>query len=485
MNRYRPTTLRLADRHCPRAVDFYEADRARFRDIFAAGIAAHAVLDVLGMLTQRRGAALDEATARAAADDTAKKLMVDGRTFDGAAEPPLPASAVLEGRDLALAWALRHPLSPTARYELGAGFDRDWRPVGYGPAARFRLILDVFDIVEEEAGEESGGGRGVVVRDYKSAWSTDLSELDTVQMKAQAVAAALLVAAPIQIVGPPPGAEQMAELIRKAAASPIMLPAAGAEVVELRPLDFVRQEVVNLRTQQTFGRTIYLDEAGQAVLAGWQRDITMTMDALDELQPRVRVGQVLASSRERCEVVAEGRLMVGPRPARPGAGCVGCPWVLSCADAASLAVDVLGVVGGTFDAATLGAAYAIVEGQRDALRALVEAAADEGAVPVPGGRVGMVGRPAREPKKAAPRLAWDAWRAAVAQRTGAEGEALDAAALPGFLQALKVGGTGLEAVAKVLAPRDKAAQAALLAGWMDETTRRSFGVHKGEPCGDE
>ena len=48
MGCYRPTTLKLASAHCPRAVDFYEQNAPAFRDHFAVGIAAHDVLAKIG-----------------------------------------------------------------------------------------------------------------------------------------------------------------------------------------------------------------------------------------------------------------------------------------------------------------------------------------------------------------------------------------------------------------------------------------------------
>ena len=48
MRCYRPTTLKLASAHCPRAVDFYEENAPAFRDHFVVGIAAHDVLAHLG-----------------------------------------------------------------------------------------------------------------------------------------------------------------------------------------------------------------------------------------------------------------------------------------------------------------------------------------------------------------------------------------------------------------------------------------------------
>jgi hypothetical protein len=103
---YRPTSLRLASRHCPSAVVFYEQDRAYFRDHFAVGIAAHAVLEALGHARRQiHEQSQPWEQIEVIADRVAKQLMTTGRTFDGRSEPPLSPDAVVEGRDLALRWA--------------------------------------------------------------------------------------------------------------------------------------------------------------------------------------------------------------------------------------------------------------------------------------------------------------------------------------------------------------------------------------------
>ena len=64
------------------------------------------------------------------------------------------------GKELAIEWALRHPLSPSARYEMGVGFDANWKLSGYsGKTTRFRLILDVLDYHVEEDEETQMGLR--------------------------------------------------------------------------------------------------------------------------------------------------------------------------------------------------------------------------------------------------------------------------------------------------------------------------------------
>ena len=405
MSTYRPTTLQLANRHCPRAVDYYEERRQAFRDVYSVGIAAHAILDVLGQEGKRR--ALSEDTT--VADRVAQQLMVAGRTFDGVAEPPLPPDAVLEGRDLALSWIARNPLSLTAEYELGLGFSASWSPTGYSHAdadVRFRLIYDVVDRVDHE--DEETAGSGVVVRDYKSAWPTGQGELDTIQMRAQAVCAWL----------------------------------------RWPELDFVRQEVVNLRTGELFSRTLWYQQ-DQAVLQRWWRDLELAMEALDQMT-------------------------AGARPARPGAGCMGCPWVLSCEAASQFVRDARlgGALAGGLDRATVARAFLVADAQRQALVALAKRATEEGAVDVGDGcLVGTAAQPGRAARADAGRLAWRVW-----QERGGD--------LDGFLRALGPGVTSLQGVARLLLPRKKAEQEQLLDQWTEPSPRTVFGLHQ-RPAGDE
>ena len=80
MGCYRPTTLKLASSHCPRAVDFYEQNAPAFRDHFAVGIAAHDVLAKIGeMALSLRRAPLPEEMAREGAS-IARGLIEDRKS---------------------------------------------------------------------------------------------------------------------------------------------------------------------------------------------------------------------------------------------------------------------------------------------------------------------------------------------------------------------------------------------------------------------
>jgi hypothetical protein len=268
---YRPTTLRLASAHCPRAIDYYERKRPRFHEVFQAGIAAHECVASVGAWAAKHGAEPDAGTVVHLCEETARQLITAGRAFDGQPEPPMRAEDAYEGRDLAIAYATEEATVWPVKdvwVERGVAFDANWRPVGYNdPARRFRLIPDCMALIDD--GGEDYSGRLVLVRDYKTAWNTDASELDTVQMRGQAVAAYLL---------------------------------HGQEV------DGVRREVVNLRTRQTFYEDTWLELGGRDQIEGWRADVTRYMDALD----RMRDPQT------------------GLRPLRPGAGCLSCPWAANC-----------------------------------------------------------------------------------------------------------------------------------------------------------
>lgn len=264
---YRPTTLRLASENCPRAIDYYEQQRPRFYEVFQSGIAAHECLALVGSWAAKNGSAPDAAVIAELCETTARKLISTGRAFDGVPEPPMRAEDAFEGRDLALRYATADGtvwLTKDVWIERGLAFDAHWRPTTYGKLARFRLIPDVMAMIED--GGEDYVGRLLLVRDYKSAWHTDGSELQTLQLKAQAFAGFLLY---------------------------------GREV------DGVRREVINLRTGQSFFEDVWLEYGGREEIEGWRADVTAYMDALDAMRG------------------TDGR-----RPVRPGARlldvCVGC-----------------------------------------------------------------------------------------------------------------------------------------------------------------
>lgn len=240
LTRHRSTSLRYFTKHCPSALGFYERGEEMDRDFFAAGIAAHAVLQELGDAAREKGRPLDEKHTQRLADAVARILITDGRSFDGNHEPPLPPDAAVEGRDLALAWVLDNPPSPTARHEVGLAIDAKGNACAYDDeSARYVAILDVLDV--EEVGTEEYSGTAAVVTEWKTAWPTDESELDTIQTRGHAV------------------------LVDAAAPG---------------KYDLIIRRVVNLRTRQTFEHALSPEEDG-ALLEQWKRDVLLLCDAAD------------------------------------------------------------------------------------------------------------------------------------------------------------------------------------------------------------
>jgi hypothetical protein len=228
MTTHRPTTLQLLIRHCPAALDHYEAGHPQDRRVFHAGTAAHEFLHALG-----EGRDLQ---------DLAVRLMSQGRTGVDP-EPPMPPDAVIEGRDLALAYVERHPLPAGAYYEQRFAFDALWQPVEVDPYIATRVDRVAVEVDEDEDGFAS---TTVVVTDYKSAWPAVETELDTLQRRIQGVCAWL----------------------------------AYPEATHLR------LEVANLRRREVYARTITLDDDGIALLERWRDDITALCQAAD-VRPRV------------------------------------------------------------------------------------------------------------------------------------------------------------------------------------------------------
>lgn len=398
MNRYRPTTLRLASQHCPKAVDLYESpEQTAFREHFQVGIAAHECLANIGQWALDNEKRPRAEVIRQVADATMRKLMSEGRSFDGRPEPPMRGEDAIEGRDLAVSFALSDAAVWQVEHvwiEHGLGFDAKWRKVPYeSKDARFRLVPDVLSLVFSggEDGEEYES-RLACVRDYKSAWTTSESELQSLQMKAQAVAACLT----------------------------------------LMDVDGVRREIVNIRTGQVFREDIYFGSGGLEQLQQWQADITAQMDALDAMR--------------------------GPqgRPARPGKGCLSCPWALSCSAA-------VGVENGEKVDYLLAARLGKLDGERSRIIEMLKASCAEQSISVNGELVGWHVTETKEPTKTAAADLFTLWQEA-------NGD------LPGFLAALQIGVTGIGSIAKVLHKGDKAAQQEAIKQHTQIKRGREFGI---------
>lgn len=397
MTPQRPTTLKLFAQHCPAAVQHYEDGTPQDRRIFAAGTAAHEILFAVAEKRSR--------------DDVITALTSAGRDgIDG--EPPLPIDAVLEGADLADAWIEKVGVlgSRAARYEIGLAADRDWNPVRYdADDAYFRARLDVLDVLEEED-EDGYTFTGLLVDDYKTSWRAGEDWLTSVQAKAQAVLAAL----------------------------------SWKRIGLDAPPDFIRRQVTNLRTQQTYSADLILDVEGTATLRIWRDELALAIDAANRL----------------------------PRVASPGVGCVGCPYVLSCAPAREFIAAVNPF--GTGDPADLPAAYAASKATTDALEVMVREVVGDGAVDTGAGVVGYQSQPRRQLREGAAERLWDLFGGDDYRGKTVSGY------VRGMLKAMAPGVTSAEKVLKVLMPERSQAKErrALLETLIETKTESRFGIWK-------
>jgi len=305
MQTYSSTMLRYFVEHCPKALDFHLRGEPEETDIYQAGISAHAVLQVVG---EKKATSPEK--MRKVADAVVHELITTGRSYYGAPRPPMNPEPAFAGREIALEYLAAHQLpgdEEKARFEIALGMDAEGKPCDV-TGARWRAIIDV--VYEDVHGDEDFNADVVVVRDYKSAWPTGESELETLQRKGQGVLAWL----------------------------------------QYPEKQGVRMEVVNLRTHQTFSRVVYFDDAGIELLETWRRDIMSLCKAADVT-----------------------------RVARPGTGCVTCPFITRCPDAQKLAT-----------AAESAVSLAVLEGLRESLRERLKAQLVEAdGIEVPGGFVGF------------------------------------------------------------------------------------------------
>lgn len=412
---WRSSILSALDEHCPRALDFIEARTPHDRDIFDAGIAAHAVLDGLHRMQQQRGEITPDEAAKIA-HSVATGLVTTGRSFDGIPEPPMSPARAEEGRDLAIATWSAHPTDLSLSSERGLAVDADWGPVPYGSTlARYQAACD---IVGPWTVEEDGyGAIGLLVQDWKSAWPTSSAELETRQLRGQGLVAY-----------------------------------ANREDLGVEDPAFIRRRVVNLRTLASYEVDLWLDEAGMETLAGWRRDIELAMEA------------------------AEVRGPDGRRPARPGIGCAGCPWLSRC-DAAR--AHLRGGIHEDLDVATLATRLVVVDAMRQELWDRARLAAANGPIRVPGGEVGFIAGRERKPLS-------DAWRTLAHHWFGVtDGPAWDAeyADVLGLLRAIEPGVGAIEGAAKTLYPFTRsdpswrANRDALVAACTTTSTSAKFGIY--------
>lgn len=400
----RPTTLRLFIEACPRAVDLYEANAPIDRSIYAIGTAAHDCLHALG-----DAGLTGEFDESKLLDAVCLKLMSTGRQGVDA-EPPIAPDAVFAGRDLAERYYRERPL-PTADawFEKGFGFDPGWKNVSYHDATWFRTRLDVVEKVTHE--DEESYGVGLIVRDYKSAWPAGESLLESIQLRSQAVA--VWKADPAWF-----GMDQ--------------------------PPDFIRREIVNLRTLQTFHADVWTS-GNDHILEAWMRQIETAIEAE----------------------------AVKPRTASPGVRCVGCMYAGSCPDAAGFF--------GTMKPSDAATAYAVAVGVAKGLEPFARAAAQEAPALVPGGEVGWRVQAKRTAVSDAGARLWERWTQGQTVDPGADG------LVRGLLARIGIGVSQVESVAKALFPgrKEKEDRETFAATLLNQTSGRRFGIWRDEPVSDD
>lgn len=426
MTTWRSTLLNLAARHCSRALDFAEANAPYEREHFAVGVSAHAIIEDVGKAAAERRRYLTNAEVEDIAQRTAESLIREGRDFEGQPEPPLRSDLVWRGRDLALAYARECPLAPDGCYEQEAAVTKEWLPCPAGEGAYLKARIDFYatrvaglDLMAEDD-EEEVSGPVLVIDDFKSAWTADEDELLTLQRKIQAVVAWA----------------NFGE---------------GHEVLRIR--------VVNLRLRRIFERVLFPNtEDGAATLALWRRDIASEIRARD---------------------VQKGPN--GLRPATPGAGCGGCPYLIQC-DAAQ---GVLERINGSASLGMLAEELTVIEARRADLLVVLKGQAEQEPVAVHGGSVGYQAKEQRVPSDAAPGVLAGLW----ARRMHGRDAGGVLAALPGLLASLKLGKAQLEAALSHLYPgksEERERKYRALNSMLTTKITKSFGVHRaGEGASDE
>lgn len=333
------TSLQAMTRHCLHALDHRDGGTLRDERYFAAGIAAHAILEAFHRWHLKYpGAEMKAPTREEVAHQVVLHLSGPHPGYRGAPTPPLPLDRVQEGRTLAMIWTANHPIfkgEPEARLAC----DDKWRPTTDPKASAYRGILDVLDYEEgAEIDPDDGITANILtIEDYKTGWHTSEEECTSPQQR----------------------------LYRLLALA--HYPQTTLLIVKIH----------NLRTGQTFTDSMWIDDAGEAILNRWRREI------------------------EEARTIAAIRGPDGARPATPGAGCVGCPWVRSCQSAATILADV--------DPSTLATRYAVSRALTESLADQLRDACNEGAIPVPGGAVGYKEVIKNEAAKNAALLTMAAW----------------------------------------------------------------------------
>lgn len=277
--------VRLFEETCPRALDLAEDGAPRDVRVFAAGTAAHAILEDWHKASIAAQRPLTQQETGEIVARTIASLAIEGRTFRGNREPALPADRVLEGADLAQGYlrAVGYVLPIGALPEHDLTVNHRWEPCRPDdPDALWRATVDRVALTRDD--EDEDGADTIVVSDYKTAWSDRENKIESLQLRGQ--------------------------LLVVFAHAPDLWP-------EAYPTQG-RREIINLRTCGTYAETIDLADPS---LDDWRAQIAGISAAF----PR--------------------RPKAGQRDALPGLHCAACPYRNVCpasryGDAASLSAQI-------------------------------------------------------------------------------------------------------------------------------------------------
>lgn len=272
------SSLSLLEQTCPRALDFMEDGAPRDSSVFDVGIAAHAVMEEIQRESVRLGGfPLTDDQRTLVSARTVASLTLNGRMFRGNHEPPMPLASALEGQRIALSYIRRQhgrfTVSPVAMPERELSFDTNFQPCS--PKSKDRIWSAILDRLEMDYNEDTGQ-YVLTVADLKTAWPAGPKEVESLQLKGQAV----LALAHAHILWPE----------------------------NYTDIGVVKRKIINLRTGRETSAENYIDDPE---LNDWRQ----TIKSVSRNAPK----------RDK---------KTNQRPASPGLCCAKCPYRTICPDSA-------------------------------------------------------------------------------------------------------------------------------------------------------
>jgi hypothetical protein len=298
-------------------MSYQQQGTPRDNGVFAVGIAAHTMLEFAQGLANNEGKEPPAALINDVAKEVELRLCAKGRDNEG----PLKLTDVREGISLAMRFIENGGLRTGVYVELALAYDAEWSIVPWmSHEMRFATMLDRVYIEDVETEESSY--RAVFVDDYKTSWACSQDDLDSIQQQAQVVAIYNW-----------------------------LKPEDEVEVIVHR--------LFNLRTGQVFTREYQLDtDWGIEALNKAEDDLNALMAYADEMQDD-------AGSD-------------GARRARPGSGCLTCPYATKC----EVGQDHFNGSGIPSTPAERAVAYVALKGMLAEIEKLVKVDAKEAPIPV-------------------------------------------------------------------------------------------------------